>query len=99
MLEFNTNNYTDKCWHLSAGVLLGYKLWSKTKQVYEVDGDKKKEVNRGDYSLNPFKCDAMVRVGYGNFRLFATYALLELFESGEGPQLYPFTVGLTLINF
>jgi hypothetical protein len=99
MLEFNSNSYNDKCWHLSGGVLLGYKLGSRTKQVYEIDGDRKKEVNRGDYSLNPFKADLMVRLGYGNFRLFATYGLMELFESGEGPQLYPFTVGLTLINF
>ena len=42
---------------------------------------------------------ATVRGGVGWFNLFATYSLTPLFESGRGPELYPFTVGVTLLGF
>lgn len=52
-----------------------------------------------DFNLNPFKADAMVRVGWGYINLFGTYSLTTLFRSGKGPELYPFSVGLTLVGW
>jgi hypothetical protein len=40
----------------------------------------------------------MVRVGVGKIDLYASYALNGLFKKDEGPQLYPFTVGITLVS-
>ncbi|MGC8865269.1 MAG: GIN domain-containing protein [Bacteroidales bacterium] len=52
-----------------------------------------------DFNLNPFKVDAMVRVGWGYINLFGTYSLTTLFRSNKGPELYPFSIGLTLIGW
>ncbi|MEJ5303586.1 MAG: outer membrane beta-barrel protein [Bacteroidales bacterium] len=52
-----------------------------------------------DFNLNPFKADAMVRVGWGYINLFGTYSLTTLFRSDKGPELYPFSVGLTLVGW
>ncbi len=99
MLEFNTSNSRHKTFHLAAGVLAGYKLTSKTKQIYTLNGGNYEVIKKDDYNINPFKLDATVRVGYGDFTLFGTYALTTLFEKNKGPELYPFTVGFRIVPF
>jgi hypothetical protein len=46
--------------------------------------------------FNNSRIVATMRVGYGNFTAFGTYALTQVFNSGSGPAVKPFTVGLTL---
>ncbi len=58
-----------------------------------------KEKNFDDFYLNPFKWDATVRIGWGFINLFATYSVNTMFKKDKGPELYPWTVGLTFINF
>lgn len=52
-----------------------------------------------DFHLNPFKADATVRIGWGWVNLFGTYSITTLFREDKGPELYPFSVGLTLIGW
>jgi len=96
MLGFSTNKDSDKSFHLAAGIVLGYKLGSKTKQLFKQDGEKHKPKVKGDFHIAPFNYNATVRMGYGNFKVYANYALSPLFDKGKGPELYPFSVGITL---
>ncbi|MBL4658641.1 MAG: PorT family protein [Flavobacteriales bacterium] len=98
MLGFSTSEYSRKSFHLAAGVVLGYKLGSKLKQKYEFEGDKYTPKVKGDYNIQPFRYSATVRMGYGNFSLFADYALSRMFEKNRGPELYPFSIGFTLMD-
>ncbi len=84
--------------HISGGVVGGLKLGSKTKIKY-YDGGKQKEVIKDDYSLAPFRYGAMVRVGYRELNLFATYYFSPLFGETATPEIYPFSVGLQLTAF
>ena len=96
LLMFNTNSdHPSKGFHIGGGVIGGYKIHSVTKQEYNLDGYEYDVKKKDDYNLNPFKLSATVRAGFGGFNLFATYALTSLFESNKGPQLYPFTVGIS----
>lgn len=52
-----------------------------------------------DYYLSPFKWDATVRIGWGFINLFGTYSLNSLFRKDKGPELYPWTIGITLTDF
>ncbi len=97
MLEFNTSNDNSKSVHLAAGVVGGWRIGSVIKRKFERDGKKHKEKTRGDFNMTTFTLDAQVRVGYGNFTLFANYGLTPLFEDGKGPEVYPITVGLSVI--
>jgi len=81
---------------LGAGVIGGLKIGSHTKVVYDRDGDEKKNKNRSDFYLSPFRYGYTVRAGYGFLKLFANYYDTSLFESGKGPQIHPFTVGFML---
>ena len=99
LLEFNTNTNSDKNFYLAAGVVGGVRMTSKIKRNGELaDGKEFEEREKGTYSLNPFKLDAALRVGYGSFGIFANYSLLPLFESEKTVEVYPLTFGLSL-NF
>lgn len=85
--------------HLSAGVIGGVKIASNTKIKYEIGGQKSKEKEKGDYNLSPLRYGATVRLGYRAINLYANYYFTPLFGEGEGPELYPFSIGLCLIPF
>lgn len=80
--------------NLGAGVIGALKLGSHTKVVYYTPGGKQKEKNRDDFSLNPLRWGATVRIGYEFFQIYSTYYFTQLFEQGKGPELFPFEVGI-----
>ncbi len=85
--------------HLSGGVIGGVKIASNTKLKYEMGGQKSKEKTKGDYNLAPLRYGATVRLGYRALSLYANYYFTSLFSENGGPELYPFSIGLSLIPF
>jgi len=53
----------------------------------------------GAFHLNPFKVDAMFTIGWGWVNLYATYSLTTLFKEGQGPELYPVSIGISLLKW
>jgi hypothetical protein len=99
LLVLNAGDNKNKSFHLSVGAIFGLNLQTKMKYKYRLDGDSKKEKDKQSFNTNPFRVSATVRGGVGWFNVFATYSLTPLFESGRGPELYPFTIGITLLGF
>jgi hypothetical protein len=97
LLQFNTFPKHSKSFHIAVGGQLGIRMGSRSKQVYDVDGSKKRDIYKSNYNLNPFQYGLTARMGYGNFNVFANYNLSELFKKNKGPEVYPFQIGLTLI--
>ncbi len=97
MLEFNTNRNEDRSFHVAAGVIGGWRLGSNLKQKYSEDGVNHKNKIKNDFNFRDFTLDASVRVGYGDFTVFAMYGLTSLFADNRGPEVYPVTVGLSVI--
>ncbi len=93
LLEFSSD---DNNKYISAGLIGGLRISSKTKREGEFSNKNFHETTKGIYNLNSFKLDATVRVGVGNVGLFATYALIPLFESGKTVPVHPFTFGAIL---
>lgn len=85
--------------HLAAGVVGSWYFDTMYKQKYRLEGENRKERDKGDYLLLPYRAAASVRVGYGALNLFAEYSLTPLFREGKGPELTPFNIGLTIIGF
>ena len=98
LLEFNTSQYRKNNFHISAGVVVGWRINTMYKQRYRDDG-KHKDKTYGNWNVEPFRFNAMVRMGYGGLNLFATYGLNPLFSKGRGPELYQFSVGITMIGW
>lgn len=99
LLEINTGDNSRKAFHVSAGAIFGFNLQTKMKYKYRLDGKNEKIKDKQTFNTNPFRVSATVRAGYGWFNVFAKYSLTPLFEKGGGPELYPFTIGVTLLGF
>jgi len=84
--------------HISAGLIGGVKLGSKTKIKY-LDGGKQKEVRKDDFSLAPLRYGATFRIGYRAIDIFANYYFSPLFGETASPELHPFSIGLNLASF
>lgn len=91
--------HPSKPFFISGGLYSGFKLRSHTKVVYYDGNGTEKDKSRADLNVNSFKYGATVRVGYRFVKLFATCDLSQMFQKDQGPELYPWSVGLTLINF
>lgn len=77
--------------YINAGILGSVKLGSHTKVKHGGSKDK-------DYSglnINSFKYDATARIGYQGIGLYAKYSMNSLFQNGKGPDLTPFTIGIS----
>ena len=96
MLEFNTSKNSNKNLHIAVGAELEYRIHSVTKQKYDADDKHYKIKQRDDFNLEPFSYSAVARIGYNNVTVFANYGLNRLFKKDAGPQVYPFTVGITI---
>jgi len=99
LLEFNTSQIAKRSFHVSAGATFGYRLGSHTKQVYSLEGKKYKPKTYDQFSINPWRVDATARIGFHNLTLFANYDMVHLFRDGKGPELHPFTAGITLVGW
>ncbi len=100
LMEFQTSsNRSSEKFHLSAGVNVGLRIGSHTKQMVFVDGKREKFKDHSDFYLNPFRYDATARIGWGRVNLFASYSLNQLFKEGKGPELYPFSAGIRVASF
>jgi len=95
LLEFQipVNQNEDRLF-INAGLIGGVKIGSHTKVKH---GDTK-DKDRSGFNIQPFKYEATARIGYHDISLFANYSLAPLFESGKGPVLTPFTVGISFLN-
>lgn len=69
------------------------------KKIASFDVDHHTVRDHGAYHLSPFKLDAAFRVGWSYLNLFGTYSLTQMFQKNQGPELYPFTVGISLLGW
>ena len=75
-----------------AGVLIG------SKQKIKTEGGSKSKFH-DDFNLNKFRYGLEARLGLGAITFYAQYSLQELFESGQGPEIYPLNIGISLLGF
>lgn len=94
MLGFSTNEDEDKAFRLAFGGQVSWRVGSKLKQRYTLQGETYTPKIKSDYDLNPFLFQAVASVGYGPVNVYANYGLNSLFAAGKTVNLTPFDVGL-----
>ncbi len=99
LMEFQIPVKNDHKLHISAGLIGGLRLGTHTKIKYKRKGNSHKDKDRDDYNLQAFRYSAHARIGYRAINLFATYGMTDLFRKNKGPELTPYTIGLTLVRF
>ena len=99
LLEFNTSKYRKNNFHIAAGVVIGWRIGGMYKQRYRNESGNHKDKTYGDFNVQPWRFNAMVRVGFGGLNLFATYGINPLFRSNTAAELYQFSAGITIIGW
>ena len=98
LLELQIPSKEEHRFFVSAGGYCGFNLGAHTKVIYDDGGKKDKQKSHGNLNVQPFQYGLSARMGYRFIKLFANYNLSPLFDDGKGPEVYPFSIGLTLIN-
>lgn len=96
LLEFCRSEF-DNGLYLAAGVVGGVRIGSKTKREgKDISGNSFKQKIKNDYNLNTFTLDALVKVGFDDFGVFAQYSLTPMFQANKTQRIYPFNFGITM---
>lgn len=95
LLEFTTNRDKGEDFYLAAGLVGGVKLITKLKRESDQSGYERKFSEKGDYGVNPFKVDALVKLGYGDWGVYASYNLMPTFDTDLTAQANQFSFGLS----
>ncbi len=101
-LPFEFRLKTKSKFRLAAGFKVGFLLNKHTK--YKGDdfhSDESKIILKSTnvQNLESLRYGPTFRIGYKWFNLVAYYQLSEIFKPGQGPKLYPISVGITLMPF
>ena len=94
MLNFNSSPGRKKGFSISAGVSAGYLISSHTK---EVSAERGKEKTKGDLGLEKFRLAYVGEVGIGPIRLFGSYSISKLHQTGL--EQYPYSMGIRFSNW
>lgn len=96
---------TNKSLKVAIGAKVGVQISSHTKgkewedkngNVVTGFDDKYVQKNKDKYFFNGNRLQGTFRVGYGFISVFSTYQFGSLIKEGLGPQVKPWSVGLTL---
>ena len=86
----------NKGFKAAIGIQVGTLLGAHTKALTSIDGTNVKYKEDTKRYVSPWNFAATARVGYGNFALFASYNLTNVFKENAGPPITPASVGICL---
>lgn len=94
-LNFNSNPARPaRAFNASVGMMGGYLIKARTKQISEERGKVKKA---DDFNLNKWKLSLTGDIGYGPLKLYGNFALTPLHDYGL--EQYPFSIGIRFNGF
>lgn len=96
LLQISTSKNANQAWNISAGVVGGIRVDARQMQKWEADGKKNKDKTKDDFQFNPFQASLMATVGYGDWSLYMTYGLSDIFNEGSAPKVRGVNAGILL---
>ncbi len=93
---FGNRDNRNKGFKAAIGLRAGLLVGAKAKGNTSVDGNKVVEKLNTRRYFEKWRFSATARVGWGNFSLFGSYNLNNVFKDGEGPVATPYSVGLCI---
>ena len=99
--RFSSDPMTGKGFKMALGIKVGLLVNAHTRNT---KFENKANTIINDYVMkesskrffNKSRISGMARIGYGNFSLYGSYQFTPLFKDGLGPEVRPFSIGLTL---
>ncbi len=96
LLQINTNKNPSESWTISAGIVGGIRIGGLHETKWKVDGNQNKDKTKDDFNFRPFQASLMALIGYGNWNLYMTYNLTDVFNEGSALSLRGVNAGILL---
>lgn len=91
-LRIHTNlNEQRERFKINLGFLAGYLVQSHTK----FEGKYGKYKGYNIKNLNKLQYGLFARIGYSNYAINGYYSLVDVFKTGKGPELIPYSIGIS----
>ena len=84
--------------YLAGGIEGSLRLRSHTKVIYYSNDTRFKRKNKDNFDMNGLQYSFIARAGYRNIGIFGSYTPQSMFKTNKGPELYPYTIGISF-NF
>jgi hypothetical protein len=101
VLDFGDHSRKRRMWdghgggfRLGIGPYVGYRIASKSKLVYEADGEREREKAHDSFHLNNLRYGFRLQLGVRSTDLFVNYDMNDLFAEDKGPKLNALSFGL-----
>jgi hypothetical protein len=101
VLDFGGHGKKARMWdgyqsafRIGLGPYIGYRVASRSKLVYNEDGNRQKDKERNNLYLNNIRYGARLQLGFRSTDFFFNYDMNELFATGKGPKLNAFSFGV-----
>ncbi len=78
------------------GMHVGLLVGAHSKNKNTVSGPSVVEKVNSKRYMQTWKFAPTARIGWGNFSVFGSYNLSPMFNNGEGPEVFPYAVGITI---
>ncbi|MBX9852221.1 MAG: PorT family protein [Cytophagaceae bacterium] len=97
-LRFETEKKPGSSFRIAVGGKFGllFDGHTKAKYVNLANDETIKEKFHNNFGLRKFRYGLTARIGYGAINFFGYYSLTTLFEEGNGPQVTPYMLGISL---
>lgn len=93
---FGNANNRNKGLKVAIGTKVGLLMGSHTKYSEPISGTYVVQKVSAKKFNQTWKMAPYVRVGWGNFSVFAQYNITSLYKVNEGPEIFPYSIGLTI---
>lgn len=100
-LRFSADPKTGKGFKAAIGLKVGTLISAHTrnskfqsKSGTEINDYVMKESSKRFFNKN--RLSGMIRIGYGHLSLYGSYQFTSLLKDGSGPQVKPYSIGITL---
>lgn len=93
---FGNSTNRNKGFKMAIGAKVGILLDSHVKYSEPISGTYLNHKIHARKFNEAWRLAPMVRIGWGNFSVFAQYNVSTLYKMNSGPKIFPYSVGLTI---
>lgn len=95
---FANKNNRNRGFKMAVGMHVGMLVGAHSKTRHSGPGISSlivEKVNTKRY-VQSWRFAPIVRIGWGNFSVYGTYSISALFNDGAGPEVYPYSIGVSI---
>lgn len=95
---FANNDNRNRGFKMAVGMHVGLLMNAHTKTKHSGPGISDLIVEKVSTTryVQKWRFEPVVRIGWGNFSVYGTYSISALFDDGAGPEVYPYSIGISI---